>query len=625
MGELGPKFTSSSAGRGVEASLTQEELRWDCSFGVLRGQGTPLNGKMQLRFKELTSGCASPRGLFFNHPLDARLRLPEGGFHLGDRVEIVQGAREVALRSYTDGRIVAIGVDAGEGQARLLSNNTKLQWQNNAGQKCVFSLEKGSLLEYVGSNGTAITNASNYLQVRRNADGAIEQIWSYWDGLLQIEDATATGYRIALYTASQVQGISVEGTYDLMSGAEAFMSFAVAYDAAENAVSVTSHTPGRADLVYRWVQDSAERTWLFERGVGEEAVVQACVAKEVSTNIIRLVTEMSKGGKAASRTCKVYQVTAQGWLCLTEVEGYGEEGELTTTYRYDAAGNRISTSRSDGYWRETWYDEYSRIIKRREPWKDGASILTIDREYAYSSADKHNSKLSKLECKLILPNGSSMVTLLLEEYKYSQPQAGVERTTITSTTAGASGTRTRIEEKYTSATANVRARGGKRMTQTENGVQTWYEYANTSAHGALYTVTEETRVNGATVSGQSSRKVSYISAEGNTLYEESYVLLANGKWAQTNGVTYGYDVNNRQISTRMDNGRSSSRAVTCQGQPLWEVDEDGVRTTYSYDSARQRRLHAQRQAADLQLRILTGQQSLADAHDAEQHAAYAVL
>lgn len=586
-GEPGPKFTSSSAGRGVEASLTQEELRWDCSFGVLRGQGTPLNGKMQLRFKELTSDCASPRGLFFNHPLDARLRLPEGGFHLGERVEIVQGAREVALRSYTDGRIVAVGVDTGEGLATLLANNTKLQWQNNAGQKWVFSLEDGSLLEYVGSNGTAITDASKFLQVRRATDGAIEQIWSYWDGLLQVEAVSSTGYRIALYTASQIQGVSVEGAYELMSGSEAFMSFEVTYEAAENAVSVTNHTPGRADLVYRWMQDAAERSWIFERGMGEEAVVQTCVAKEVEPNILQLVTEMSKGGKAASRTCEVYQITAQGWLCLTRVEGYGEEGALTTTYRYDAAGNQISLSRSDGYWEETWYDEYSRVTKQREPWKDGASILTTDRTYAYSSAEKHNSELRTLERKLILPGGSSMVTLLTEEYAYSKPQAGVERTTITSTAVGATGTRTRIEEKYTDAAANARARGQKRMSQAENGVQTWYEYADTSAYGALYTVTEETRVNGESVSGQSTRKVSYISAEGNTLREESYVLLASGEWALTNGETHGFDVNNRQVSTQMDNGRSSSRALTCQGQPLWKEDEDGVRTTYAYDSARQ--------------------------------------
>ena len=588
MGAELPKYKTSSAGSAVNASLEEEEMRWNCSFGVLRGLGTTLSGKVELRYKELTEACASPSGLLFNHPMAAYLKLPENGtFKLGDRVEIMRGARVIALRSYANGRVVAVGVDTGEGQATLLASNTKLQWQDNEGQKWIFSLENGSLLEYVGANGVKVTDVGAYLQVRRDESGAIAQIWSYWDGLLQVEDATAEGYRMALYTASQVQGISVEGVYELIDNAEAFMSFDIAYDAAESALSITSHTPGRADLVYRWVQDKAERAWLFERGVGEEAVIQACVAKEVATDIIQLVTEMSKGGKVASRTCEVFQITAQGWLCLTRVEGYGEEGAITTTYSYDAAGNQIALSRSDGYWEETWYDEFSRVTKQREPWKDGASILTTDRKYAYSSAEKHNSELKTLERKLILPGGSSMVTLLTEQYAYSKPQAGVERTTITSTAVGAPGTRTRIEEVYTQDTPNARARGRKRMSQAENGVQTWYEYADTSAHGALYTVTEETRVNGAAVPGQSTRKVSFISAEGNTLRAESYVLLANGEWAMTNGETHGFDVNNRQVSTQKDNGRSSCRVVTCQGQPLREVNEDGVCTTYSYDSARQ--------------------------------------
>lgn len=583
-----PRFTTSSAGSAVNASLEEEEMRWSCSFGVLRGLGTMLSGKVELLFKELSADCASPGGLVFNHPLDAHLKLPEtGAFKPGDRVEIVQGTRVVALRSYASGRVAAVGVDTGKGQATLLANNTQLQWQNNEGQKWVFSLEDGSLLEYVGANGVKVAHAGEFLQVRRDDSGALSQIWSYWDGLLQVENATTSGYRIALYTAAQVQGVSIDGIYELAAGAEAFMRFDIAYDAAENALRITSHTPGRADLVYRWVQVAAERAWLFERGEGKEAVTQACIAKEVSANIIQLVTEMSKGGVAASRVCEVYQITAQGWLCLTRVEGYGEEGALTTTYRYDAAGNQISSSRADGYWEETWYDEYSRIIKQREPWKDGASILTTDYAYANSSAEKHNSDLSQKQLKLILPDGDTMVTLLTEEYAYSKPEAGIERTTITGTADGAAAARTRIEERYTDETANAHARGQIRMTQGEDGVQTWYEYAGTSAHGALYTVTKEMRVDGAPVAGQSTRTVSYISAEGNTLREESYALLPSGEWVLIAGATYGYDINNRRVSTQQDNGRSSSRAVTCQGEPLWEVDEDGVRTSYSYDSSRQ--------------------------------------
>lgn len=41
------------------------------------------------------------------------------------------------------------------------------------------------------------------------------------------------------------------------------------------------------------------------------------------------------------------------------------------------------------------------------------------------------------------------------------------------------------------------------------------------------------------------------------------------------------------METVRDNGRTSSRALTCTGEPLWEVDEDGVRTDYAYNTARQ--------------------------------------
>ena len=49
---------------------------------------------------------------------------------------------------------------------------------------------------------------------------------------------------------------------------------------------------------------------------------------------------------------------------------------------------------------------------------------------------------------------------------------------------------------------------------------------------------------------------------------------------------YRYNVYNQRVGTLRDNGRSSSRDLTCTGDLLWEVDEDGVRTDYAYDSAR---------------------------------------
>ena len=68
--------------------------------------------------------------------------------------------------------------------------------------------------------------------------------------------------------------------------------------------------------------------------------------------------------------------------------------------------------------------------------------------------------------------------------------------------------------------------------------------------------------------------------------EEQYVLLPGGTWAKISGVTHSYNVQNQRIGSTRDNGRSSTRDVTCRGEILWEIDENGVRTDYAYDSAR---------------------------------------
>lgn len=75
--------------------------------------------------------------------------------------------------------------------------------------------------------------------------------------------------------------------------------------------------------------------------------------------------------------------------------------------------------------------------------------------------------------------------------------------------------------------------------------------------------------------------------EGNAAREENLVLLPTGEWRKTGGASYSYDLLNRRVETVRDNGRTSSRALTCTGEPLWEVDEDGVRTDYAYNTARQ--------------------------------------
>lgn len=125
------------------------------------------------------------------------------------------------------------------------------------------------------------------------------------------------------------------------------------------------------------------------------------------------------------------------------------------------------------------------------------------------------------------------------------------------------------------------------MTRDLNGVQTWHDYAATTEHGALYTETVETRLNGETVPGQSTRTITWITAEGQRVREESHVLLSSGEWAITDSASYEFDTQNRWVKKTAGNGRVTQRELMCDGRLLWGIDEDGVRTDYAYDTARQ--------------------------------------
>lgn len=125
------------------------------------------------------------------------------------------------------------------------------------------------------------------------------------------------------------------------------------------------------------------------------------------------------------------------------------------------------------------------------------------------------------------------------------------------------------------------------MTREVNGVQTWHDYAATTEHGALYTETVETRVNGEAVPGQSTRTTTWITAEGQRVREESHVLLSSGEWVITDSSSYEFDTQNRWVKRTGGNGRVTQRELMCDGRLLWNIDENGVRTDYTYDTARQ--------------------------------------
>lgn len=572
----------SSAGCNVQATTTETLMYWSCNFGSFRGLSGIRSGKVELRSTQTTEGMGSPAALTYNHPLASRLEVPEGGIIPGARFDLVQGARVIGMRCYNDGTVKPVGVDtSGGGMAALMTENDNscLRWRTTSGETYLFDVTSGELLSYTTKDQQNISDVSAYLDIRRTEDGSLRQLWNLWDGLLNVENMTAVGYSMALYTPGQVTGMDESGFYTVTGNP--FKIFLISLSE-EGRLTITEQTPGRQHYTITWWKNGL--AWSMQKGTGEDAVTTTRLRTELENTVWQLVTETTKGETVAGRTAEIYQTTDVGDLLLTLVEGYDSEVEQTTYYEYDAAGNLSKETRPDGSERTWIYDAEGRVICMDEPWgADGRKKTYIT--YAHSSEENFSGEVAKRVVR-VYPFTGKAKQLYQDTYKYVVSNH-IKRTEQRTVALGGTGTRLRVTEQWLATVPNEYARGRIRMTQVVNGMQTWYDYAATTEHGALYTETVETRVKGEAVAGKSIRNVTWITAEGQRVREENYALLDDNTWALLEGITYVFDTQNRWITRTRDNGRAITRALMCTGDLLSETDEDGVLTTYSYDSARQ--------------------------------------
>lgn len=314
-------FDSSSAGTSVIYDMTDDSMVWSCNMGVLRGLGANLSGKVQLYTDSFDSALASPSALFYNHPMLTKLVIPAGGAVPGAKLEIHMGDRVIAFRYYLDGSIAPIGVDsAGNGMASLtLDANdtvTSLKWQDNSGAAWVFDGVTGELLSYTSPEMLVVDNVSDYLVVKKSADETyIRQVWGLWDGLMNIEEVTTSGYKIRLYAPSKITGIGADGYYTVTSSNDAFKCFTVTHT--ETGLTVLETTPGREAYSCTWSK-ATDGAWSMVKGSGDEAVSTTRVRSVIepasagSFEVWQLVTTVSKGNVVASCVCEVYQNSPMG-------------------------------------------------------------------------------------------------------------------------------------------------------------------------------------------------------------------------------------------------------------------------------------------------------------------------
>ena len=586
---VGNGSASSSAGKRVTARGGLQDMLWRCNFASFRGmQGLP-DGYLVIQSRGFSDELWSPAALCFDHPLASQVIFEDttAGVRSGTAFQILRGSRRINGFCYADGKGALLGGSAKRGgrvsygtedgasfvEFRSADGAVSRYAANSAAEVC-------DITSYTPENGPEYTRSgvAAYLNIIRAEDGSLRQIMNAWDGLMSVEDISDTGYRMAFYLPSQVGEINEEtGLYEPVG--EPFRTVDVAGDTETGRLTVTETASGRTPFPMSFFRHESG-AWCTVRGEGEDAVYTLAERTALSTSGWQLITRVQRGenGTPVSCICETWQSSSSGYLCMSRTEGYGTDYARETTYDYDSEGRKIKETAPNGS-SKTWaYDDNGRETVRMEPYPAGGrkAVYTYYRQEDDAGTDP-------LYRRAVLT--ARAAELWRTDYTYTE-ENNIRRTVASTTALGAESARTEITETWL-GTADALLRGRTRMRQGHDGVQTWYDYEYCSEPvGTLYRVTAETRIDGATVPGQSRRSITYVSAEGNNLRRENHLLLSSGVWVLTAAEDYTYDTENRWCTRTRANGRTTVREMMCCG-PLRVTDEDGVTYSYSYDTARQ--------------------------------------
>ena len=600
-GEAATETSSSGAGRKVTVRGGLQDMLWRMNFATFRGMSGIPDGALEIRAREFTSELCTPAALAFKHPFDTQV-LASGGTSekpLNGAFQIRSGSSRVNYFCFADGLVSPLAGSAkrgGKGNMMSATNAARntvtrsLSLQDKRGGFARYDADDngnmGMLSAYTTKSGRTYESAdiSSTLQVIRDDDGAIAQLWNAWDGLMVVDSVTETGYRMAFYLPHQVGAQDATTKLFAVSGSP-WRTVVVAGDVANATLQMTDTVLTREPQISRFIYGD-DGAWSTEQGSGTAKICRHVVRElieqedEDAPEQYRLVTTLHRGDINSPDECvaEIWQTGATGHLCISRTLGYGSPGALTTLYEYDSEGRRIKETSPSGAVSSFTYDDCGREMVRMTPYHGNHTLAVYTYYRESGSADPDISYR-----RAVLNETATQVWR--EDFTYEE-QDGYRRVTKSTQALGCTEPRVEITETWLDIADEPLCRGRLRMRQGVEGIQTWYSYEACSDFGAVYKVTAETRANDEAVPAHSRRDVTYISAVGNNMRHEVYRLLSNGTWALTESETYEYDSENNWVKRTRGNGRVTTRTMMCCG-PLSVTDEDGITTTYGYNAAHQ--------------------------------------
>ena len=443
-----------------------------------------------------------------------------------------------------------------------------------------FSSSTGEVVSVTSSSGHVMT-AEEYarkVQVAYNPDGSLSSVYSRAQGLMRSIPGN-NSLTLEWYAPGNVSA-SHDGEF-VVTG-EPYKT-AVYRTSMEDGVKVTYITNQRVGQEPHFIERREEGNKVsIIKGEGDERIVRTIErnalpgSKWERIETIRGINDSQPS--RSTRTVKKY--TDGGWLTISSTEGYNTSSEQTTLYTYNDQFRVSLEIKPNGGYTRYEYDDQGRVVLQATPWAGGGERGT---RTTYADLRFNDFRPAMEKEVIIAPDGTETV-LNQRSYTY-EDSPEVNRTTVTETALGSDQVHTSVSETYGEAAQYPYARGRQKMRQGIDGVQTVYTYEAASDHGAVHKVIETVQANGSIVPGQSTKSVQYIAENGTTTRKEQYVHTGED-WSLISTEDYEYDAELKRIKTTKGNGRFSTTEWMCCG-PLTETDEDGVVTTYGYNSAKQ--------------------------------------
>ena len=454
-----------------------------------------------------------------------------------------------------------------------------------SGQKVRFNVSNGlgsvnSITSAKGRTTTAALRSTN-VKTLTNESGKLAGCYSSTGGLMKMTAGSDGSQQLAWYSPKKVT-TNADGSFTTNGTAFKTASYKMTRKGGVKTTTFTRQQEGLPAQTITHVVNGNITT--VTKGEGDETIIHTYETNSLYGNMLEEIATVRgiNDTTPASCTRSVRQYTDGGWLLISQTEAYNTPIAQTTTYEYNAQYRVSRINYHNGNYVEYEYDSEGRVTKETRPWGDGGKQMTRN-VYATNSSRFYDTRPIKVYTDYEDATGK-FLNLAVTDYTY-EDSAEVDRITATTYAAGVNHQQVMIDETYGEAAAYAYAVGKPKFSQAVNGVQTWHDYEETSEHGAVHKHTATTKANGELVAAQSRKTESFIAEDETTVFTQESIWDGT-QWLLLNTTAYEYDDEQRVTKTTRGNGRFSTTEWMCCGK-LRETDEDGITTTYAYDSAHQ--------------------------------------